>query len=100
VSNETKEAVRPLLAQGIAALTELARFDPYVAGPTLTLADFSVAFHLPPISIAAKAIYGESVLGGMRGARAHQELMDQRECVQRVRSEQLADQSVFMNRRT
>ncbi len=100
VSNETKEAVRPLLAQGIAALTELARFGPYVAGPKLTLADFSVAFHFPPISIAAKAIYGESVLGGMRGARAHQELMDQRECVQRVRSEQLADQSVFMNRRT
>ena len=100
MSNETKEAVRPLLAQGIAGLTELARFEPYVAGPTLTLADFSVAFHFPPISIATKAIYGESVLGGMRGARGHRELMDQRECVQRVRSEQLADQSVFMNRRT
>lgn len=49
VSDETKRAVRPLLAQGIAGLAKLARFEPYVAGPDLTLADFSVAFHFPPV---------------------------------------------------
>ena len=98
VTEQTKEAVLSLLAQGIAGFGELARFEPYVAGPSLTLADFSVAFHFPPVSIATRAIYGESVLSGVRGAKAHQELMDQRECVQRVRSEQLADQAIFMNR--
>jgi len=41
VSDEVKSAVRPLLAQGVAGLKELARFDPYIAGPELSLADFS-----------------------------------------------------------
>src|SRR6185436_18653571 len=45
VSEEVKRTVRPLLAQGIADVEALARFDPYIAGPALTLADFSAAFH-------------------------------------------------------
>ncbi len=56
VSDEVKSAVRPLLAQGVAGLQELARFDPYIAGPELSLADFSAAFHFVPVSIASKAI--------------------------------------------
>jgi len=98
VSEETKEAVRPLLERGVAGFSELARFEPYVAGPDLTLADFCVAFHFPPVSIASKAIYGENVLSGISGVEAHWELMGGRECVERVRSEQLDDQADFMNR--
>ncbi len=98
VSDETREAVRPLLDRGIAGFNELARFDPYVAGPDLTLADFSVAFHFPPIAIASKAIYGENVLKGVPGALDHQKLMDERACVQRVQSDQLIGEKSFMSR--
>ena len=98
VSDETREAVRPLLDRGIAGFNKLARFDPYVAGPDLTLADFSVAFHFPAIAIASKAIYGENLLRGVPGVLDHQRLMDERDCVQRVRSDQLVGEKSFMNR--
>ncbi len=98
VSDETREAVRPLLDQGIAGFNELARFDPYVAGPDLTLVDFSVAFHFPAIAIASKAIYGENLLRGVPGALDHKRLMDERDCVQRVRSDQLIGEKSFMSR--
>jgi glutathione S-transferase len=100
VSDEVKEAVRPLLAQGIAALQTLARFDPYIAGAELSLADFSAAFHFVPVAIASKAIYGENVLAALPGVKRHRELMDKRALVQRVRAAQLADQQAFMERPT
>jgi len=100
VSDEVKGAVRPLLAQGATALKALARFDPYIAGGELSLADFSAAFHLVPVSIASKAIYGENVLASLPGVKQHRELMDRRPLVQRVRAEQLVDQEKFMQRPT
>jgi glutathione S-transferase len=100
VSDEVKRTVRPLLDQGLAALTELARFDPYIAGPTLSLADFSAAFHFVPVSIASKAIYGEDILAALPAVRQHQQLMDRRALMQRVRAEQLADEQSFMQRPT
>ena len=98
VSEEVKDTVRPLLVQGIEGLKALARFDPYIAGPELSLADFSAAFHFPPVSIASKALYGEDVLKALPEARRHQELMSQRSAVQRVQAEQLEDQKTFMQR--
>jgi glutathione S-transferase len=100
VSDEVKTAVRPLLAQGVGGLKELARFEPYIAGPGLSLADFTAAFHFVPVSIASKAIYGEDVLAALPAVKRHRELMDRREFVHRVRAEQLADQESFMRRPT
>ncbi len=100
VSDEIKSEVRPLLAQGLVGLKELARFEPYLAGPELSLADFSAAFHFAPVSIASKSVYGENVLDALPAVKRHRELMDGRKLVQRVRAEQLADQQSFMQRPT
>ena len=98
VSEEVKTTVRPLLAQGVAGLRALARFDPYIAGSVLTLADFTAAFHFVPVSIASKAIYGEDVLSSLPAVQRHRELMDRRETVRRTRAEQMADEQSFMQR--
>ncbi len=99
VSQEVRDSVRPLLSIGIAGLAELARFEPYIAGPELSLADFSALFHFPPVSIASEAIYGEDLLGALLpAAKPHRKLMQQREAVQRVQAEQLEDQKIFMQR--
>ncbi len=100
VSDEVRSAVLPLLAQGVAALKRLARFDPYIAGPELSLADFSATFHFAPVSIASKTIYGENALAALPAVKRHRELMNQRESVQRVLAGQLADERIFMQRRT
>jgi glutathione S-transferase len=98
VSEEVKDSVRPLLSLGIAGLAELARFEPYIAGPELSLADFSALFHFAPVSIASKAIYGEDLLDALPAAEPHRKRMQQREAVQRVQAEQLEDQKIFMQR--
>jgi glutathione S-transferase len=100
VTDAVKTTVRPLLAQGIAGLEKLARFDPYLAGPELSLADFSAAFHFVPVSIASKVVYGEDVLAALPAVKRHREMMNERELVQRVRAEQLADEQRFMRRPT
>src|SRR5262249_57108596 len=81
VSDEVKSAVRPLLVQGLAGLKELARFDPYIAGPKLSLADFSAAFHFVPVSIATKPIYGAHLLAALPAVKRHRRLMNRRALV-------------------
>ncbi len=100
VSDEVKSTVRPLLAQGVAALEALARFASYIAGPELTLADFGAVFHLLTVSIASKAIYGENVPAAVPAVKRHRELMSRRQHLQRVRAEQAADEQRFMQRST
>jgi len=87
------------LAQGVAGLKALACFDPYIAGPELSLADFSATFHFAPVAIASKAIYGENILDALPAVKRHRELMDRRELVQRVRAEQLADEQSSLQAR-
>jgi len=98
VTDEVKAAVRPLLDQGVRGLRALARFDPYIAGAELSLADFSAAFHLVPVAMASEAIYGEDVLAGWPEIARHRDMMDERPHVRATREAQLVDQEVFMNR--
>ena len=93
---ETRHEVRPLLERGLVALIRLAKFTPYIAGPSLTLADFVAMFHFPPVSIASKAIYGLDVLDGLAATRRHTKLMNMRPSVQQARREQLAGRDGFM----
>jgi glutathione S-transferase len=100
VGDDVVAEVRPLLAQGVEALGALARFDPYITGHELTLADFGATFHFAPVSIASKAVYGENVLAALPAVKRHRELMAGRDSVRRVRAEQMADEQAFMERAT
>ena len=99
MSEEVKQHVRPLIERGIDGLKQLAHFAPYIAGPRLTLADFSATFHFEPVSIACTTIYGEDPLAAIPAVARHRKLMDERPCVRQVRAEQLADREAFMARR-
>jgi glutathione S-transferase len=78
----------------------LARFAPYIAGPDLSLADFTATFHFIPVSIASTAIYGDDVLAAIPQIARHTRLMDERAAVRVAKAEQLADERAFMERRT
>ncbi len=99
VSDEVKDTVRSELTRGVAGLKERARFEPYIAGPELTLADFSAAIHLPLISLTSKAIYGEDVLDALPAVKRHRELMGERASMQRVKAERRNDVPKFMQHR-
>ena len=61
-SEATQQRVRKTLDRHIPALQRLARFAPYVAGDTFTLADCSAWVSLPLVGMATKAVLGEDLL--------------------------------------
>jgi len=99
VSDEVKGTVRSELMRGVAGLSKRARFEPYIAGPELTLADFGAAIHLPLISITTEAIYGADFLEALPAVRRHRELMGQRESLKRVKADRRADAPKFAQHR-
>jgi glutathione S-transferase len=99
VSDEVKEAARLEMIRGVAGLQQRARFEPYIAGPELSLADFSAAIHLPQISFASRVVYGEDLLGAIPQVRVHRELMRERKSLQRVRADRRDDVPKFTRHR-
>jgi glutathione S-transferase len=62
VGDSTKERVRKQLIRNIEAFKRLARFAPYVAGESFTLADCSAWVSLPLVGMASKSVLGEDLL--------------------------------------
>ena len=65
ISDGNAERVRKLLVRNIAALKQLARFAPYVAGPEFTQADCAAWATLPVVSMATKLVYGDDLLAAV-----------------------------------
>ena len=61
-SEATQQRVRKTLERHIPAFKRLAKFAPYVAGDTFTLADCSAWVSLPLVGMATKAVLGEDLL--------------------------------------
>lgn len=62
VGDSTKERVKARLAKNIPAFQRLAKFGPYVAGDTFTLADCAGWASLPLVGQATQLVLGEDML--------------------------------------
>jgi len=62
VSDETKKEVERDLAKGVRGFATRAKFDPYIAGGELTLADCAAYVHLPLVSMISKMAFGRDFL--------------------------------------
>ena len=62
VSEGTKERVRKQLANNIPAFLWLAKFSPYLAGDSFTLADCAAWASLPPLALATQGVLGMDML--------------------------------------
>lgn len=62
VSESSQARVHKQLEKNIPAFKRLAKFSPYVAGDTFTLADCAAFTSLPLVGMATKAVYGEDLL--------------------------------------
>jgi glutathione S-transferase len=94
VSQSNQARVRALLDKNLGGFLRLARFSPYVAGDTFTLADCSAYVSLPLIALATKSVYGEDLLAA-HGIdwKGYSKLIAQRPSAQRVDSDRKADQA-------
>ncbi len=63
--DDYKERIGAKLKKNVAAFAQLAKFSPYVAGDTFTMADCAAIFHLRLASGASIKVLGEDVLAGL-----------------------------------
>lgn len=94
ISDSHAARVRKLLDRNIPAFRRLARFAPYVAGETFTLADCSAWASLPVVSMATRAIFGEDLLVAHDiDWKAYLKVVGERPGAQRVVAERKADEA-------
>ena len=84
LSDGTKQSVEKDLAKGIRALQALAKFEPFLAGKEMTLADCAAAVHLPLVSLSTKLAYGRDFLEGMAQVRPYLKMLGERPSVAKV----------------
>lgn len=78
VSEETKKEVERDLAKGVRAFGKLAKFDPYIAGKDLTLADCAAFVSLPLISMATKIAFGKDALEAVSQVKPYLKMLGER----------------------
>jgi glutathione S-transferase len=91
-SESTQQRVRKTLERHIPAFKRLAKFAPYVAGDTFTLADCSAWVSLPLVGMATKSVLGEDLLAA-QGVdwKAYVKLVGERPSAQKVTADRRAD---------
>ena len=97
VSDETKVRVEKILKRNTAAFGKLAKFAPYVAGSTFTLADCVALAHLPMVGQATKAIYGVDMLADYP-IRDYVKKLGERTTVQKVDADRRINRELFMQK--
>jgi glutathione S-transferase len=91
-SEETREQVQKDLAKGVRTLQRLAKFDPFIAGKELTLADCAAFVHLPLISLSTKLGYGADALEGIPQLKPYLKMLGERPAFARVNEDRKAAQ--------
>lgn len=97
VSDSAKEKIGPQLQKNIAAFATLAKFSPFVAGDSFSMADCAAVVHLPLVSSASKIIYGRDFLADLP-VRDYLKRMGERPTVQKVNADRKANTELMMSR--
>ena len=90
VSDETREQVQKELAKGVRTLQRLAKFDPYIAGPELTLADCAAFVHLPLVTLVTKSAFGRDFLEDIPPMKPYLKMLGERPAFARVNEDRRA----------
>ncbi|MEK6243171.1 MAG: glutathione S-transferase [Pseudomonadota bacterium] len=95
VSDGTKQSVEKDLAKGVRALKALAKFDPFIAGKELTLADCAAAVHLPLVSLSTKLAYGRDFLEDVPQVKPYLKMLGERPAFAKVTADRKAAQEAM-----
>jgi glutathione S-transferase len=97
VTDETKVRVEKILKRNTAAFGKLAKFAPFIAGSTFTLADCVALAHLPLVGQATKAIYGTDFLADYP-VRDYVKKLGERTTVQKVDADRRINRELMMQK--
>jgi glutathione S-transferase len=92
VSDSSKERVKKALDKNLAAFKRLARFAPYAAGDSFTLADAAAFATLPTVGNATRAVYGEDLIAAAGiDWKPYVKMLGERASLQRVNADRKRD---------
>lgn len=100
VSDETKTEVKSHLKRGINAFAKRLKFAPFILGKDFTYADCAAFVHLPTVTQAAKAIYGEDPLADVPGLKDYTTMLRQRPHAITVNNDRKKGMEDFVARRS
>lgn len=89
-SDETRAQVEKDLAKGVRALKAVAKFEPYIAGKELTLADCAAFVHLPIVTLVTKMAYGRDFLEDIPQLKPYLKMLGERPAFARVNEDRKA----------
>lgn len=95
VSDDAKQAAEKELGKGLRALAQLARFDPFIAGKELTLADCSAFVHLPLVTLTTKIIYGRDFLEALPRVKPYLKMLGERPAFRTVNEDRKSAQAAL-----
>src|SRR5688572_1262810 len=89
-SDGTRQSAQRDLAKGIRALKALSKFEPFIAGKEMTLADCAAAVHLPVVTLATKLTYGRDFLEEIAQVKPYLKMLGERPAVAKVNADRRA----------
>lgn len=95
IADETIGEVRAILDRGVAALDRLARFEPYVMGSSMTVADIVLRYALVVPRAVARLLEGDP-LSGIGGLAQWEAMMAAQDISRSIDAAQRADAAPFM----
>jgi glutathione S-transferase len=90
VSDETRQRVEKDLAKGVRALKAVAKFDPFIAGKDLSIADCAAFVHLPLVTLVTRNFFGRDYLEDMPQVKPYLKMLGERPAFARVNEERRA----------
>ncbi len=97
VSDAVKEKVGKQLQKNVTAFAKLAKFEPFIGGSELTLADCAAAVNLPLVTAVSKTIYGNDFLADLP-VKSYMKMWSERPSMQRVQADRKANNELFLAR--
>ena len=95
LSDGARQAVEKDLTKGIRAFRARAKFDPYVAGANLTLADCAAFVHLPLVALSTKLAFGQDMLESMPQIKPYLRMLGERPAFRTVNDDRKAAQAAM-----
>jgi glutathione S-transferase len=98
VSEDAKKSIEKDLSKGVRALKGLAKFDPYIAGKDLTLADCAAFVSLPLVTLVSKQAFGRDFLDEVAQLKPYLKMLGERPAFARVNEDRKSAQAAAVAR--
>jgi len=90
VSDEARQRVEKDLAKGVRALKALVRFEPFIAGKDLTIADCAAFVHLPLVTLVTRNFFGRDFLEDIPQVKPYLKRLGERPAFAKVNEDRKA----------